>query len=46
MGIDWWMTNSYLCSTAGERANADQLARLNERIAKLEESAVPSNLRI
>ncbi|MBY0577695.1 MAG: gas vesicle protein [Burkholderiales bacterium] len=46
MGIDWWMTNSYLCSTAGEREDADQLARLNERIAKLEESAVPSNLRI
>jgi hypothetical protein len=36
MGIDWWMTNSYLSSSAKNQEEADQLARLQERIARLE----------
>jgi Gas vesicle protein. len=48
MGIDWWMTNSYLCSSANDKEDADQLAQLHERITRLEGSGaapfVPSNL--
>lgn len=36
MGIDWWMTNSYLSSSAKSREETDQLARLQERITQLE----------
>jgi len=38
MGIDWWMTNSYLSSSAKGLEETDQLARLRERIARLEEA--------
>jgi argonaute-like protein implicated in RNA metabolism and viral defense len=37
MGIDWWMTNSYLSSGAKEQVENQELDTLRTRIAHLEE---------
>ncbi|MGQ0708623.1 MAG: gas vesicle protein [Rhodoferax sp.] len=38
MGIDWWTTNSYLCSSA---ASGAQAASMDARIARLEAAMQP-----
>ncbi|MCW2313325.1 gas vesicle protein [Rhodoferax antarcticus] len=37
MGIDWWMTNSYLSSAANEQVENQELDVLRARIAHLEQ---------
>jgi argonaute-like protein implicated in RNA metabolism and viral defense len=37
MGIDWWMTNSYLSSAAKEQVENQELDMLRARIAHLEQ---------
>jgi argonaute-like protein implicated in RNA metabolism and viral defense len=37
MGIDWWMTNSYLSSAANEQVGNQELDVLRARIAHLEQ---------
>jgi hypothetical protein len=36
MGIDWWTTNSYLCS--GAAPGKSQVEEMSARIARLEEA--------
>lgn len=40
MGIDWWMTNSYLSSGAKQQEGTQELDTLRERIAQLERDLV------
>ena len=37
MGIDWWMTNSYLSSGAKQQEEAQEMEALRKRVAQLEE---------
>lgn len=37
MGIDWWMTNSYLSSHANKQEGAQEMEALRKRVAQLEE---------
>jgi hypothetical protein len=37
MGIDWWMTNSYLNSHANKQEGAQEMEALRKRVAQLEE---------
>lgn len=39
MGIDWWMTNSYLSSQAKQQEGAQEMEALRTRIAQLEEAS-------
>jgi len=39
IGIDWWMTNSYLSSGAKQQEGAQEMEALRKRVAQLEESS-------
>jgi hypothetical protein len=39
MGMDWWVNNPVFCSKAPQGQLEDSLARIDERLAKLETSS-------
>lgn len=42
MGIDWWMTNSYLCSSANKREQIHEGDAPRQEVAPLKENPSPA----
>jgi len=44
MGMDWWVNNPVFCSQAPEGQLEASLAKLDERLARLEASSTPEEI--